>query len=144
MSRHDLRIYYLLCVPDSDPTMLQGFSLGLNPYLVRLTALLPSTILEFVPEHHKLRLPQKLCGLLPINWHPLSPASILAQPGVAQIPFVVLVLGNDQIPADFFDWAKASVVPPTIVANEQGDLTYRLGTTMAPQQFSGFAQIWDL
>jgi len=30
MSRHDLRIYYFLCVPDSDASMLQGFCLGLG------------------------------------------------------------------------------------------------------------------
>jgi hypothetical protein len=117
-------------VPDSlngHPTLLQGFSLSLclNANLVRAAAFLPSTILEFVPDRHKFRLQQKLCGMLPINWHPQSPATILIDAAGAETPFVVLLLGKDQKPADFLDWARASVVPPTIVAREGGDLTYQ-------------------
>jgi hypothetical protein len=129
MPQYDPRIYYLVGVPDISngvPTILQGFSPSLcfNAHLVRAAAFLPSTIYEFVPEFHKLRLPRKICGLLSINWHPQSPEAILAAPGVAEVPFMVLLLDHDQNPADFSGWARASVAPPTIVAREGGDLSY--------------------
>jgi hypothetical protein len=45
-------------------------------------------------------------------------------PHPAEMPFSVVMLGIGQDPSEYAEWVKSCAVPPTIVAEKGGDLTY--------------------
>ncbi len=122
-------IYFLIVVPDWNPektTPLQGFSFSLcrDSWMIRAVNLLPSNIYDFTKEGLEYFLARRISGVSPVNWYPQSPRAIQANPLPVSVPFTVMMLGKDQDPEDYVDWAKSSEVLPTIVAEKGGDLKY--------------------
>ena len=122
-------IVYLLAVPDwqpSDATLLAGFSYSLcrSSFLIRAVSLLPSNITALASTSHDAGSVSRICGLMPVHWYPQSPRAIRSVQVDDQHPFTVLVLGPGQDVAEYQDWVTSCRVPPTIIAEKGGDLTY--------------------
>ena len=122
-------IVYVPTVPDWRPeeaTPLAGFSLQLceaSPYLGALSCL-PTTILDFMPEHHAGFLSRRLCGTAPLEVHPQSPRAIRSQPIPDVAPFTVLILSQGESPDDYRDWIASCPTPPVLVSKDSQDLGY--------------------
>jgi hypothetical protein len=126
----DPRILYLLVVPDWRPeeaTPLQGFALSLceNSWLIRALSRLPSTIADLSNRGRRQIIQRRMTGGRPILWHGQSPRAILSSTYPANVPFVVVLLGDDQESAPYMKWANSLDATPTIVAKQGGHLPYK-------------------
>lgn len=126
----DTDIIFLIAVPDWRPeeaTPLQGFAPSLceNSWLIRAAAILPSNIYDPAPEGRDTFLARRIGGSDPVNWYPQSPRTLTSFPIPSFTPFTVLLLGSDDTPKDYEVWAQSAEVPPVIVAEKGGDLTYK-------------------
>lgn len=126
----DPRILYLLVVPDwrpEDATPLQGFAFSLcdNSWLIRALCYLPSTIADFSNRGRRQIVLRRMTGGRPLLWHGQSPRAILSSTYPANIPFVVILLGDDQDPTPYMRWSKSLDASPTIVAKQGGHLSYK-------------------
>ena len=122
-------IQYLIAVPDWRPeeaTPLQGLSFELcrSVFLLRAMVGLPANVLEYDPEYQASFFARRMCGVVGFQWHPQSPRAIRSMPAPLAAPFTVVMLGPGQDPADYTEWAKICLTPPTIVAEKGGDLSY--------------------
>lgn len=122
-------IQYLIAVPDWRPeeaTPIAGLSFELcrSTFLLRALISLPFDVLEYDPDHHSGFFARRMCGVVELQWHPLSPRAIRSMPAPLAAPFTVVLLGPGQDPAAYAEWAKACLTPPTIVAEKGGDLGY--------------------
>ena len=125
----DPHIHFLIVVPDGVPeeaTPLQGFAFSLcrNSWMIRAASFLPSTIFDLTEEGSRTFLMRRLGGTNPIRWLGQTPRAVKAIPLPAFLPFTILMLGEDQNPSDYEEWVRMSEVPPTIVAKQNGDLSY--------------------
>jgi hypothetical protein len=122
-------IQYLVAVPDwrpEDATPMAGFSFELcrSTFLLRALIGLPSDVLEYAPEYRAGFFARRMCGVVGLQWHPQSPRAIRSMPVPLAAPFTVVLLGQGQDPAEYAEWAKTCLTPPTIVAEKGGDLGY--------------------
>ena len=127
--RLDPRIFYVVIVPDGLPeqaSIMQGFSPSLmqNAQLVHAATFLPSTIYDLTKDGHQTLISRRVAGQAPVNWFGQTPRAICAMPLPPFAPFTVILLGSGQNPRDYDEWAANCTVPPTIVAEKEGDLTY--------------------
>ena len=125
----DTHIHFLIPVPDWQPeaaTPLQGFSLSLcgNSWLIDAACFFPSNIYDFTEEGHETFLARRIGGINPVRWYPQSPHTLTSIPVPAYMPFTVVLFGEGQSLDPYAAWAKSSGVPPTMVAEKGGDLTY--------------------
>ncbi len=132
-------IQYLIAVPDWRPeeaTPMAGFSFELCRSTFLLGALigLPFDVLEYDPEYRAGFFARRMCGAVGLQWHPQSPRAIKSMPALLAAPFTVVLLGRGQDPADYAEWAKTCLTPPTIVAEKGGDLSYEQLTLKGLQE----------
>ena len=125
----DSRILVLVVVPDGDAheaTPLQGFSPSLcqNPWIVEAATFIPSSIFDLTPAGQKTLIARRMSGADPINWFGQSPSTLKSQRTSERSPFVFVLIPPGVETVEYVEWAKASVVPPTIVAGTGGDLTF--------------------
>jgi CHAT domain-containing protein len=130
----DSRILVLIVIPDADPkeaTLLQGFAPSLceNSWIVGAAASVPSSIIDLTPEGQEVLLARRMSGANPINWFGQTPRALKAQRISEREPFVLVMLPPEVDPAEYVEWAQKSVVPPTIIAERGGDLTFSQLTT---------------
>jgi len=123
----DPHINVVIVIPDGDPklaTPTQGFAVSLigMSWAIRGTALLPTNVFDLTEEGHKVVLARRMSGTSPVSWYGQSPRAIRSMPHPALLPFTLIVLPSSENPKDYEDWAKASEVRPTIVAEAGGDL----------------------
>lgn len=128
--RLDQDIYYIVIVPDGRPeqaSIMQGFapSLTQNAQLVRLATLLPSTIYDLTKDGQDTLIARRIAGQAPVNWFGQTPRAIRSMPMPSIVPFTLILLGPGQSPRDYDEWVASCAVPPTIVAENGGDLSYR-------------------
>ncbi len=113
----DPRILYLLVVPDWRPeeaTPLEGFAFSLceNSWLIRALSRLPSTIADLSNRGRRQIIQRRMTGGRPILWHGQSPRAILSSTYPANVPFVVVLLGDDQESAPYMKWANSLEATP--------------------------------
>ena len=125
----DPRILYLIVVPDWQPeeaTPLEGFALSLceNSWLIRAICWLPSTIADISNRGRRQITQRRMTGGRPLLWHGQSPRAILSSAYPPNVPFVVVLLGDDLDPKPYMAWSKSLEASPTIVSKEGGHLTY--------------------
>jgi hypothetical protein len=124
----DTNVHYLIPVLDGQPEQaspLQGFAQSLcrSPRLVRMASLLPSDVLDLSHASNSF-LSRRICGIDPINWHGQSPPTLMSMPVPRVMPFVVVIVGREDDPKTYTDWAASSEIPPLIVAVSGGDITF--------------------
>ena len=127
--RLDERIFYLVVVPDDRPeqaSIMQGFAPSLAQYaqLVRAATLLRSTIYDLTPDGQDTLIARRVSGQAPVNWFAQTPRAIRSSPLPCNLPFTLILLSPGQNPHDYDEWVSTCVVPPTIVAEQGGDLGY--------------------
>ena len=125
----DSRILVIVAIRDADPkqaTVLQGFAPSLceNSWVVGSVLLFPSSIFDLTPTGQKILLARRISGADPINWFGQTPGALKAQRVPEQAPFVVVMLPPGLDVSEYMTWAQQSVVPPTIIAENGGDLTF--------------------
>jgi hypothetical protein len=125
----DSRILVIVVIRDADPkqaTVLQGFAPSLceNAWVVGSVLLFPSSIFDLTPAGQKILLARRISGADPVNWFGQTPRALKAQRMPEQAPFVVVMLPPGLDVSEYTTWAQQSVVPPTIIAENGGDLTF--------------------
>lgn len=125
----DEDINFVITIPDGDPykaSPTQGFapSLCRNAWMIRGATLLPSTIYDLTKGGQETLLPRRIAGANPINWFGQSPRAIRSYKVPPFTPFTVVIIGPEESAADYRAWADACVVPPVLVAEKGGDLTF--------------------
>ncbi|EFH10550.1 CHAT domain-containing protein [Teichococcus cervicalis] len=125
----DPRLFFFVTVPDHAPaeaTPLTGFapSLLLSTSLLRAVSLLPSHVLEPLPEHHASLPARHANGLGGPYWIPISPRALRSEPPLAEAPFAFVLLGPGEDAGDYRAWAGAGPCRPCLVAETGGDLTW--------------------
>src|SRR5204863_285877 len=123
---------------------MQGFapSLCRNSWMIRRSTLLPSTIYDLTAEGQETLLARRMSGANPVNWHGQSPNAIRSILQPVFVPFTIVMLGKDQSARDYRAWAEKSPVPPTIVAESEGHLTF---SELTPEGLQArFLQVCDV
>jgi len=130
----DLDIYYVITIPDGAPedaSFIQGFapSLCRRAKLVRAATLLPSTIYDLTESGLETLLARRMSGAHPVNWHGQTPRAVRLFRLPRMVPFNVIMINPEDDPRDYKDWAASCVVPPVLVAESGGEITFNERTT---------------
>lgn len=139
--RLDTRIYVVIVVPDADPheaSPLQGFAPSLcdNSWMIRAATRIPSDVFDLTPLGRATLLARRKSGLDPIHWFGQTPRAIRSHPVPDDSPFLLVFLPPTEDPRAYKDWSRLSSAPPTIVAEEGGDLSFsELGQGTLQQRF---------
>jgi hypothetical protein len=125
----DSRTLVLVLVPDAEPTKatpLQGFAPSLceHSWIIEAALAVPSSIFDFTPEGRATLLARRMSGTNTINWFGQTPRALKAQHVPTESPFVFVMLPPGVDSAEYVHWAQKSEVPPTIVAEQGGDLDF--------------------
>ncbi len=130
IEKFDTGIHTIIPVPDWKPdeaSLLQGFSYSLcrNAHLIRIPIWMPSDIFDLSPVGRDTKLARRICQIDQISYHPQSPRAFMSLPVLMQAPFVVVCVGKGDDPEPYMKWAQSSAIPPTVLAEAGGHLTYR-------------------
>ena len=127
--RVDSKIRFLLSVPDWTPeeaSPFQGFSMSLcrNSGFLRFVHTFPTDIFELTSASLPSRIGRRIAGQLPIEWHAQSPRALKSMPAPIELPFTVIILAESEKVADYEDWLEKSPGPVTVVAKDEGHISY--------------------
>lgn len=125
----NLDIYYAITIPDGEPeaaSFIQGFAPSLcRQYgLVRVATLLPSTIYDLTKLGQETLLARRMSGSNPVNCHGQTPRAVRRFRLPPMIPFNVIMINPEEDARDYKDWAASCVVPPVLVAENGGEITF--------------------
>ncbi len=125
----DLNIYYVLTIPDAAPedaSLIQGFapSLCRHHELVHAATLLPSTIYDLTKSGQETLLARRMSGSNPVNWHGQTPRAVRLFRSPPMVPFNVIMINPGEDTRDYKNWAASCVVPPVLVAENGGEITF--------------------
>lgn len=125
----DLDIHYVLTIFDGAPedaSALQGFAPSLCRHhgLVRAATLLPSTIYDLTKSGQETLLARRMSGSNPVNWHGQTPRALRLFRLPPMVPFNVILINPEEDARNYNDWAASCVVPPVLVAENGGEITF--------------------
>lgn len=125
----DLDIYYVITIPDGAPedaSFIQGFapSLCRHAGLVHAATLLPSTIYDLTESGQETLLARRMSGSNPVNWHGQMPRAVRRFRPPPMVPFNVIMINPEEDVRDYIDWAASCVVPPVLVAQNGGEISF--------------------
>jgi hypothetical protein len=125
----DPKIRFLISVPDWRPeeaTPFQGFSPSLcqNSHLLRFIQRMPTDIFELTPALIPYRLVPRIAGQAPINWYGQSPRALKSDCIPIDAAFTFIMLDRNERASDYEEWATSCPWPVTLIAEDDGHITY--------------------
>ena len=91
---------------------------------MRAAALLPSTIYDLTKSGRETLPARRMSGSNPVNWHGqmLRATRLFRLPPM--ISFNVIMINPEEDARDYQAWAASCVVPPILVADNGGEITF--------------------
>jgi hypothetical protein len=125
----DPSIYFIVVVPDWRPeeaSPTQGFALSIcqSSELIRIAALLPTNIFDLTEDGRETLVARRISGISPVKWYGQSPRVIKTYRHLPFLPFTLIMLPDTENVAEYRTWVDSASLPPTLVANRGGDLSF--------------------